>query len=143
MKNVKLNMTAKGIGVDAGMIIVADIGYAKDVKKFGFCRAALKNLGEVFKVPNGKYKVRYEIEDTWNGPVDGSEVLRVTGGALFICDPCYPIGKNAKGEHVGNKWGEWLSDTDYGENLKTDKAFTINSMGGDGCYDVELTLEKQ
>ena len=141
MKNVKLTMTAESIGVDAGLIIVADIGYAKDVKKFGFCRAELKRLGEIFKVPNGHYNVSYGIADTWNGPVSGSAVIKVTGGAIFVCDPCYPIGKDAKGKHTDG-WGQWLSDTEFGENLHTDKAFTISSMGGDGCYNVELVLEK-
>ena len=133
---------AKGISVDAGLILVADISYAKDVKKFGFCKKELDRLGKTFDVPNGFYKVKWSIPETYEGDIEGHEELEVTGGKVFVCDPCYPIGKDAKGEHDGNKWGDWLNDTDFANNLHTNKAFTIGEMGGDGCYDVTLEFEK-
>ena len=147
-----MKLVAENIGVDAGLIMVADIAYAKDVKKFGFCMKELKRLGKIFEVPNGRYKVEYRIpymreDDDGNLMEDedicsGHEELTVTGGKVFIVDPCYPIGKDAKGNHVGDKWGEWLTDTDFANELHSEKAFTISSMCGDGGYEVHLTLEK-
>lgn len=129
-----MKVVANNIGVDAGLIIVADMDYLKtvthDLKEF-------TRLGKSFKVPNGKYNVHYEIADTWNGPVSGSETLDVTGGSIFVIDPCYIIGKPKHED-----WLAWLNATEYGENLKSGKAFTIHSMGGDGEYRVELELEK-
>ena len=136
-----MKITADNIGVDAGLIMVADISYAKDVKKFGFCKKELERLGKTFEVPNGKYMVRWIINNTWNGNIEGVEEITVNGGAIFICDPLYPIGKDTKGNHTDGL-GEWLEDTDFGKELHSDKAFIIDSMGGDGEYTVNLILEK-
>ena len=137
-----MKITADGIGVDAGMIMIADINYSKEVKKFGFCKKELKRLGKTFDVPNGKYRVRWSIEETWNGSISGTEELTVTGGKIFVCDPCYPIGNDKDGEPDGDKWIDWLNYTDYGKEMNTEKAFVIDEMGGDGEYVVELSLEK-
>ena len=49
---------AYGVGVDAGMIILGDLDYSKEVKKFGFSIPELKKLGQIFNVPtNGKYQL--------------------------------------------------------------------------------------
>ncbi len=136
-----IKVKAEGIGVDAGMIMVADIGYAKDVKKFGFCKKELERLGQMFDIPNGKYHVEWSIPETYHGDIKGDAELEVTGGKIFVCDPCYPIGKDVKGKHTDG-WGEWLNHTDFGNDMKTEKAFVIDSMGGDGTYEVNLTLVK-
>jgi hypothetical protein len=133
-------LKAKCIGVDAGMIIVCDYSY---FKKDRDDLNALK-LGDVFEVPNGKYKVKYEIPNTWPELFGGevcegnNETLKVTSGKIVVIDPCYVIA--AKLDHDG--WIAWLDETSYGETLNTDKAFIISSMGGDGCYDVYLNLTK-
>lgn len=126
-------LVATNIGVDAGMIIVADISYLEGIKhdKDGL------GLGKTFKVPNGKYKVHYSIPETWNGPLEGNEELIVTGGEIFVVDPCYVIGKP---EH--EDWLDWLNKTDFGRNLNSNKAFILDEMGGDGCYEVRLELER-
>lgn len=129
-----MKLTAYRIGVDAGMIIVCDVDYLKTVKH-NLKQFKSLGMGERFKIPNGHYRVHYDIPQTWNGAVDGDEELTVTGGAIIVVDPCYIIGKSKHKD-----WMEWLKDTDYGRNLKSDKAFIISSMGGDGEYEVSLTL---
>lgn len=136
-----MKIVADNIGVDAGLIMVADVSYAKDVKKFGFCQKELKRLGKIFKVPNGRYNVSWSIEDTYNGAIEGTAEITVEGGAIFVCDPCYPIGKDTKGNHTDG-WGKWLDNTDFGNELHSDKCFIIDKMGGDGVYKVELILNK-
>lgn len=125
-----MNLVAKDIGVDAGMIMVADLSYLKEVSK----RANPDKLGEVFDVKNGEYVVSWTIPETWNDKISGVESLKITSGKIFVCDPCYVIGKNHKA------WIKWLEATEYGEDIESDKAFVISSMGGDGCYEVQLEL---
>lgn len=120
------------IGVDAGMIIVADIGYLRKDKD-----SQDTSLGKVIEVPNGNYRVHYEIPETYNGDVCGIEELTVTSGKVLIIDPCYVIGKLVKDR---DGWGDWLVATDYGNTLGSKKAFMIDSMGGDGCYEVRLNF---
>lgn len=144
-----MKLVAENIGVDAGMIMVADMDYAKTVSEFGFCMDKVRDLGQILEVPNGKYRVHYRLPDEFEGDDEemeeydicsGIEELTVTGGKIFVCDPCYPIGKDDSGNYKGDSWGDWLGHTEFGDNLKTDKAFIISSMGGDGCYKVELEL---
>ena len=126
-----MNIVAENIGVDAGLIMVGDFnslsGFNPNFKE-------LKRLGKEFKVPNGYYRVSWSIGDTWNGDIQGVEFLEVTSGKIFICDPCYLV--------ADSKWDKWLDKTNYGEDLDNDNAFIISSMGGDGSYLVNLTLEK-
>ena len=127
-----MNLIAKNIGVDAGMIIVADINY----KHLELTDENLK-LGVVKKVPNGRYKVHYSIKDTWNGPVEGDEELLVTSSKIVIIDPCYIIGTKNHDD-----WLAWLDKTNYGQELDSEQAFIIDSMGGDGVYNVHLSLKE-
>lgn len=130
-------LKANGIGVDSGMIIVADKSYFsktrdsfKDVKK----------MGKVLEIPKGKYKVEYIIPLDDDGDSDtriceGVETLEVTTGEIVVIDPCYVIG-----EKSGDGWMKWLNETEYGSDINSSKAFGIDSMGGDGCYEVHLNF---
>jgi hypothetical protein len=122
-----MKLKADGIGVDSGLIIVADLTYFTEPFKdpTDGCR---------FNVPKGLYDVSWSIPRTWNGSIKGKATLEVTSGQIIICDPCYLI--------PGGLWSAWLKKTDMGENLKSTKAFPIDKMGGDGCYKVSLTLKK-
>lgn len=133
---------AENIGVDAGMIMVADLSYLEtcpspDVSK-------LYRLGEAYEVPNGKYMISWKIKETWHGKISGEKEINITSGKLIIVDPCYVIGQ---AKH--DDWIKWLKDNLSDKNNpnsdivpQSDKAFIIQEMGGDGCYKVELKLKK-
>ena len=135
MKPKTLNLVADDIGVDSGMIIIADIGYLDITEK----TKKRLSLGKVFDVPNGTYRFNYSIPHTWNGPVKGDTTLTITNGKLVVIDPCYVIQIGKKSQ---KDWLAWLDKTEYGKNLKDSRAYIIDSMGGDGCYKVKLTLKK-
>jgi hypothetical protein len=134
----------KGIGVDAGLIMVGCMDYLKTVKSdITGLGKIIENipvndryLGKIIDVPNGKYNVAWRIKETWNGDIRGIHLLTVTSGQVFICDPCYIIGKPNHED-----WLDYLDETDFCNNLKTDLAFVIDKMGGDGEYEVELSFK--
>ena len=128
-----MNITAKGIGVDAGMIMVADMDYLKKVPSPDY--KELERLGKAFDIPNGRYQINWKIDETWNGDIEGREELEVTSGKIFVCDPCYCIGRN------GEDWDRWLEDTDFSRDINNEQAFVIDEMGGDGVYTIFITLE--
>lgn len=142
-----MKFKATNIGVDAGMVIIACMNYRKDVKKFGFCNKELKRLGKVFNVSNGKYKVKWhtdyeDYEDDVYEKLEGYGELSVTSGKVFVIDPCYVIGNDKNGKYIKDKWGDWLNLTDYGRNIDTNKAFILDAIHDDGCYDIVFELEK-
>ena len=121
-----MNLTVDGVGVDAGMIMVADLSYLDQFED--------KDLPtRVFKVSNGLYRVLWRIRDTWNGEIEGTYRMKVTSGEVFVSDPCYLIGRQDHGV-----WMDWLDSCDCGREFDADNAFVIDEMGGDGCYKVEL-----
>jgi hypothetical protein len=140
-KGDMMNIIANKIYVDAGLIMVADPDY------LGSCPSPdtkdLKRLGKSFDIPNGKYKVSwfipYQDEDGEEGEdniCEGHDELTVTSGKIFVCDPCYIVGKK------NGDWQKWLDATKYGDEPNDPRAFTITSTGGDGCFKVVLEIEK-
>ena len=133
---MKEKIVADKIYVDAGLILVADTSYLKDMGCTKEDLKELKRLGKTFPVKNGKYKVAWAIKNTWNGDIEGNKEIEISGSGLFVVDPCY-IFQNGNQE----RWEKWLNDNSYGDNIQSNKAFSVSSMGGDGCYKVEITLE--
>ena len=135
MKNKEKEMKTlvKNIGVDAGMIMVGDMDYLKNIKHN---LKELKRLGATIIVPIGEYIVSWSIAKTWRGAIKGKNFINITSGNLFVCDPCYIIGTK---DHAD--WMDWFKATSYGNCLQSYSAFIINKMGGDGCYDVKLNFE--
>jgi hypothetical protein len=124
-----ITYVAYGVGVDAGMIILGDLDYNREVKKFGFSMPELKKLGQIFNVPNGKHEIKWKIfvEEDEKGKYEyedlkGSGIINVTSGKIFIVDPCYVIGTK------GDKWADWLNTTDYGNAINSDKAFLLEGI---------------
>ena len=150
-----MKFKAEGIGVDSGCIIVCDLDYLKKLKQ-GYCNKEIELFGKIFTVPKGKYKVDYRIPDCsqseYGDDIDDNnfddicsgenEPLDIKSGKLVVIDPCYTIGKDKDGEHIDDNWQSWLVDTNYGHEIPHGKGFIIDSMGGDGCYEVELELKK-
>lgn len=120
--------TAKEIGVDAGMIMVADMDYLNDLPT----KDKPENMGQVFDIPVGTYRVRWGIDETYEGNIEGENDLVVTSGKVFVVDPCYVIGI------LPDEWGKWLDKTEYGMALNSDSAFIIDQMGGDGEYNIDF-----
>ena len=133
------NLIAKNIGVDSGMIILADAKLAEIEMP--------KGLATMFFIPNGLYKVSYKIDGTWKGDITGEGTVKIESGKLMVCDPCYVIGQTTSKK---NYWLEFLKKIylkeDYDKQNKEylkEKGFTlIDSMGGDGIYEVSIQLEK-
>jgi hypothetical protein len=135
MEKTMKKIIARDIGVDAGMIIVADRSYFTDLeelKDIGFDTTSL-HLGEQFSIDKGIYMVNWEMPDTWNGKLKGKNEIRIKSGELVVIDPCYVIEDIA--------WHDWLTLTDYGRNINNDKAFILDEMGGDGCYEIRMRFE--
>jgi len=135
-----MKIVAKKVGVDAGMIIVCDSDYF--LKNFDDIEFPNNNLAFTKKVKNGKYNVDWKIDNTWKGYISGQATLNITGGVIVVVDPCYVIAHCKNGEHNQTQWMKWLNSTNYGDNLESDKAFVISSMGGDGEYNVKIEMVK-
>lgn len=129
-----MKFTARKICVDAGMIMIADLSFLKTCPSTD--KDQLDELGQIFKIPNGTYRIHWSIDDTYNGDVEGTQELKVTTGKVFVCDPCYIIGRK------NNDWCDWLKKTNYCEEINDPRAFIIDEMGGDGSYDICLETEE-
>lgn len=124
---------AKNIGVDAGIILVADLDY---YRAYGKGYEAHRILGVVLDVPVGTYTVKWNIENTWNGPVGGEGTVVVTSGKVVVSDPCYLITDQSDWKAFCNKLFA-LDNT--AKHFNT--SLLLDSMGGDGEYDVELSFK--
>lgn len=126
-----MNTVANDVMVDAGMILVfdpqilIDKGYIKQENIDGHVDYRF------FEMENGRYRVFSNIEESWNGEVHDEGEILVISGKIAVGDPCYCFD---------NLWDKFLNETNYGSNVSN--CFTIESMGGDGTYDVNLTFER-
>ena len=132
-----MKLTATNIGVDAGLILICDYNYLKDKNPTKSDLKELKRLGKTFTVKNGSYKVSWSIYNTWNGDIHGTEHLDITSGKVIVVDPCYVL-QNGNQE----RWMKWLEENDFGRDVSCTNAFILDKMGGDGCYNVTMNLEK-
>ena len=143
--------TIRKVGVDVGMIIIAD---ASIIQKG---RDREQQERHIFNLKNGTYRVEYEIPHTWNGRQKGEGKLIVTSGKVVVTDPCYIIGRLTEDEQP-DLWIEWLRKVYANWNkvienhhkslhlnetyLKGKGIIIIDTMGGDGCYTVNLDIEE-
>jgi len=122
------NLVAKNIGVDSGTILLSDKDfYGKDHQPIG------KKFQKVFKVDPGRYKVLWNIDNTFDGKIEGEGVIDITLGKLVVSDPCYIVAED--------KWDDLLETTDYFKNVPVG-TIVLDQMGVDGIYDVEMVLER-
>lgn len=122
------------IGVDAGMIIICDKDHFKNYNYVENLKISKKILLE-----KGDYVVNYIIPESWNGEISGVKTLKVTSGEVIISDPCYCVGKS-NNKFPFDCWDKWLDDYNYGDTIP-DGCILIDSMGGDGRYELELNFE--
>jgi hypothetical protein len=132
-----MKLTANNIGVDAGLILIADYNYLKNKNPTKSDLKELKRLGKTLTVKNGSYKVSWSIGSTWNGAIHGTGHLNITSGKVIVVDPCYVL-QNGNQE----RWMKWLEENDYGRDVSGTNAFILDEMGGDGLYTVVLDFER-
>ena len=125
---MEYNFVANNIAVDAGLILISDKDYYGDSHE-----PIGRNYQKTFIVKPGKYNLRWKIENTWNGDVEGEGIVNVTSGKLIVSDPCYII--------KDDEWIPTLEKTNYFEN-EPEGTVVLDSMGGDGTYDVEIQMER-
>jgi hypothetical protein len=119
-------LIARGIGVDSGMILISDLDYyGKDHEPIE------ERFQKVFDVVPGHYKINWKIGKTFDGAVSGSGVVRITSGKLVVSDPCYIINDS--------KWLPFCEEVE--KNKRLENAVLLDSMGGDGIYDVDIGIE--
>ena len=144
-----MNKTIRHVGVDAGMIIIADSNIIQKNKD------REQEEKHIFKLPNGTYNVIYEISHTWTGRYRSYGKLIVTSGKVVVTDPCYIIGRLSENEEP-DLWIEWLRKVyanwdivvkNHNESLYLNQAYLdnqgiiiIDTMGGDGEYTVNLSI---
>lgn len=129
----------EGIGVDSGLIIICDADYfaGQPWGKAGpHLMSSVLQLGKTVELPAGKYKIAWNIADTWNGPVSGDGELTVTSGTVIVMDPCYGSNEDhdawsAFCDRIYDSWNITRVVPDPGTVI-------LDSMGGDGCYEVEV-----
>lgn len=138
-------MKFEGISVDAGLIIIADKNYylnepwsGIDVESSEKCQ----DLGQVAKLPPGKYSVKWKIADTWNGPVAGEGILDLPSGTVVVMDPCYA----SKPDDDDDTWGVFCDRLYKGWRASSATpdpgTLVLDTMGGDGTYTVEVEFTK-
>jgi len=129
-----MKLVAKNVCVDSGTIVIADL-----IDFLEFSDESLTQLsdrvecrGKQFNIPSDDYQVHWNIKNTYNGEIDGEGDLILNSGIVVVIDPCYL---------VRDGWGKLLRDTKF---LKNPPAgwIIIDSMGGDGIYEVEINLLK-
>jgi len=120
----------KGVGVDAGIIMICDIDYYKKFNKEDDFEED-SDISSRIKVPVGTHQVLWKIARTWNGKIEGEGNLKVTSGNVIVSDPCYCIRDDM--------WNKWLNITNYGKN-EPDGCIIIDQTGGDGCFNVNLDI---
>lgn len=113
------------VGVDSGTIMICDEEY---YKKYGY--KFDKKISHKKEVPPGSYLCHWNIPDSWNGKVGGDGILEVTSGTIIVSDPCYCV----------DQWDKLLNDSNMLEN-PPDGTLVLDSMGGDGVYIVEVSLQ--
>jgi hypothetical protein len=128
----RMNYQFRGVGVDAGIIMICDEEY---YKKYGY--KFDKKLSFKRKVPNGRYNCKWSIPNTWNGSVEGDGVLEVTSGTIIVSDPCYLIQDEGNSQAA---WDKFLNDTEFGSN-PAEGTLILDKMGGDGDYTVNVSLQ--
>lgn len=127
----EIKLQANNICVDAGLIILCDEAWLEnnysDV-------VPEQDLYSRFDIEPGEYNISVYIEHTWEGEINDFGVVEITSGTMIVTDPCYWYDDHTK-------WTRILDETDYFEN-EIPGIMVVNSMGGDGVYDLSLVLTK-
>lgn len=119
-----MKLIIQDVAVDSGTILIGDIKFIE------------KNscLSQTKKLENGIYKIKVCINNTWNGDVTKSGIIKVENENIVIADPCY-ITKD-------ENWSAYLGSDAEMTHWNSQDGLIVDNMGGDGSYTLEITLEK-
>ncbi len=117
------------IGVDAGMILIADPAHLP---------AYYLGKGDathIQPVENGNYEATWSMPKSWleENEKPTTQMLTVISGEIWVTDPCFVV--------QDSKWEKYLDEFDYGKKMP-EGVICINT-GGDGRFPVNLKLVKQ
>lgn len=126
-----MNKIANNICVDAGVILISDESFYE--KWNGKVLDENNELFKKFKLENGQYLIKWAINKTWNGKVSGEGFINIDSGIVIVSDPCYHFERD--------DWMKLLSSTDYLKSMP-EGVMILDSMGGDGEYNVRINFRK-
>ena len=121
-----MKITAKNISVDAGMILISGKEFYQKNKSD---TTPEPRLYKEFDIAPGKYLVKWNIDDTYNGDICGQQEIEITSATLIVSDPCY---------WFEDGWDSALDILDSGDH----GGILIEETGGDGEWDVEIVLTR-
>lgn len=136
-----IGKTITKVGVDAGMIIVAD---ASKIQKGDVDE---RKSGHIKKVPNGMYYAEVTVHDTWRGTVKSRGILTITTGEMVVTDPCYICKDDFWETFLKRVYNDWGVNANKFKGMKNKKYLSnegiiiADNMGGDGKYEVTVKLE--
>ncbi len=127
-----MDKIARDICVDSGTILISDESFYK--KWNGEVLDENKELFKKYKLENGQYKIEWNINRTWNGNISGEGFINIDSGIVIISDPCYHFKNH-------DDWMKLLNSTDYLTSIP-EGSVILDSMGGDGTYNVHINFRK-
>ena len=127
-----MNEIARDISVDSGTILISDKSFYE--KWNGKVLDKNNELFKKFELENGQYQIEWEIDETWNGNVSGDGYINIDSGIVIISDPCYHFKNH-------DDWMKLLNSTDYLASMP-EGVMILDSMGGDGTYNVHINFRK-
>ena len=129
-----MKFTARDVSIDSGSFVIADpeiLGHelvgSESVENPYYPYIKMRRhepLYIEYKVPNGIYKVKWDL---LNGPLKehtGRGTLKVISGKIWVVDPMYVTDD---WDHMKSRRGTVL----------------VDKTGGDGAFDVEFTLTRK
>ena len=126
-------MLFKNVGVDAGIIMIADEDFFKKYSSYKFDT----RLSKFTTLEKGKYAVEWSIKNIYNGPVQGKGILEVTSGRVIVSDPCYLIDDH-------DEWTKILDTYNFLTSANPPEGtLVLDEMGGDGDYNVSVRFFKK
>lgn len=121
------------IGVDAGAISVADMGW---LRRQGMCEECSSCMGPDIPLKKGEYRVTLEIDGSHHGrQLRKTSVLRADKG-FHVGDLCYLFDDPA--------WSDLMGRTDCLRRLDEDDArhCLTADTGGDGGFDTRVYVKR-
>ena len=137
---MKKSFKIKNIGVDAGMILVADKDF---YDKLPYKTDFSDDSHQTIDMPIGEHHIEWEIKNTWNGDISGVETLEVSSGKVIVSDPCYLFPDQDECSSFLDEY-VWKKDSSHPSNPEDNDipgVITLSKMGGDGSYDLKMKIK--
>lgn len=122
------------LGCDTAHFACADLEFFKKHK--AFYGPVAQRMCKIIGVEPGRYEVTMGL-DSWDGNVKETATINVPSGKLFVGDSCYMFSSQ---EPADAHWGAFMTATG-GLEYVPDEYFAV-ATGGDGNFDIDLTIQK-